>query len=71
MCEDITALQTIRSQTLDLIATLSENPKPSYRIDGQEVSWAEYLDRLRDVVDWCDRKLAECQPAEFRSRGVS
>lgn len=54
-----------------IIAQITAEPKPSYSLDGQAVSWAEYLARLRDTVDWCERKLAGQQPFEIRSRGMS
>ncbi len=29
----------------------SENPKPSYKIDGQEVDWKGYIKMLQDAID--------------------
>jgi len=60
---------TIKSQTLAVIATLTATPKPTYTIDGQSVSWAEYLDRLKRTVTWCNEQLAAESPFEFQSRG--
>ena len=54
-----------------IIAQVTADPKPSYSLDGQTVSWAEYLGKLRDTVDWCERKLAGQEPFEIRSRGTS
>jgi len=71
MAGDIEQLQTIKSQTLALIAEITASPKPSYRIDGQSVSWANYLTRLRATADWCERKLAGQEPFEIHSRGTS
>lgn len=64
-------LQTIKSQTLALLAELTATPKPSYSIDGQEVSWGDYLSRLQATVAWCDEKLASHEPFEERSQGFS
>lgn len=61
-------IETIRSQTLALIAEITEQPKPSYTIDGQSVSWSDYLVRLRETVDWCDRILAREEICEILSR---
>ena len=71
MPTDAEQLQTIKTQTLALIAELTANPKPSYTIDGQRVSWGDYLARLQDTVDWCGRKLAGEEPFEIRSQGTT
>ncbi len=71
MTGDAEQLRRIRSQVLQLIAELTANPKPSYELDGQRVSWSEYLAQLRSTVDWCDRQLAATEPFELHSRGVT
>jgi len=53
--------QTIKSQTLSLIAELTVNPKPSYNVDGQSVLWTDYLKQLRATVEWCDRQIAQSE----------
>ena len=69
MPTDLEQLRTIRSQALATIAQITADPKPSYTIDGQSVSWNSHLRRLRQTVDWCDRMLAGEAPVEIRSRG--
>ncbi|MBX7164812.1 MAG: hypothetical protein K1X74_00565 [Pirellulales bacterium] len=64
-------LAAIRSQTLAVIAAITAMPKPSYKIDGQAVMWAAYLDQLRRTVEWCDEKLAGAEPFEIETRGES
>jgi len=71
MSSDLEQLQTIKSQTLALIAELTANPKPTYYLDGQTVSWNDYLARLQATVDWCQRKLAGEEPFEIHSRGIT
>ena len=71
MPSDLEQLQTIRSQTLAILAEMTANPKPSYTLDGQTVSWGDYLAKLRATVDWCERKLAGCEPFEIHSRGTT
>ena len=71
MPSDLEQIRTIKSQTLAVIAELTANPKPTYFIDRQRVSWNAYLKRLRTTVDWCDRKLAGEEPFEIRSQGVT
>ena len=71
MPTDTERIQTIKSQTLAVIAELTAEPKPSYTIDGQSVSWNDYLARLQATVDWCERKLAGQEPFEIRSQGTT
>ena len=68
---DLEQIQTIRSQALASIAQITAAPKPTYTIDGQTVSWNSYLRRLRETVDWCDRKLAGRLPVEVRSQATT
>ncbi len=71
MPSDLEQLQTIKAQTLALIAQLTADPKPTYYLDGQTVSWSDYLGRLQATVDWCERKLAGQEPFEIHSRGIT
>jgi hypothetical protein len=68
---DTDQLQFIKNQTLALIAELTANPKPSYRVEGQTVSWNAYLAQLRETVDWCEKKIAAQEVFEVRSQGGS
>jgi hypothetical protein len=68
---DVEPILAIKAQTLARIAELTANPTSSYWIDGQSVSWNDYLVRLRDTVDWCDRKLTGQEPVELHSQGVT
>lgn len=71
MPSDLEQIAAIRSQTLALLAELTANPKPSYTIDGQSVSWDDYLARLQATVDWCNAKLAGEDPFEVHSQGIT
>ena len=71
MPDDTHQLQLIKSQTLALLQSLTLAPKPSYQIDGQSVSWGDYLAQLRSTVEWCDHQLVRSEPFEFRSRGCT
>jgi len=71
MPSDQTQIATIKANTLQQIADLRANPKPSYRIDGQDVSWESYVTSLQATVDWCDQKLAAYGPYEFHSQASS
>jgi hypothetical protein len=71
MPSDFEQIQTIKSQTLTVIAEITAAPKPTYEIDGQSVSWNAYLRRLQLIVDWCDAKLAAYQPFQIDSQACS
>jgi len=64
-------IETIRTRTLQQLAELRTDPKPTYSIDGQKVSWDEYAHSLQDTIDWCDEKLAGLDPFEVQSRGAT
>ena len=61
----------IRSLTLNQLAELRAQPKPTYSIDGQTVSWTAYVRSLQDTIDWCDAKLIGAEPFEIQSRAVT
>lgn len=71
MATDAENIATIKSQTLALITSLTLNPKPTYTIDGQTVSWGDYLKQLRDTVAWCDQQLQNTSPFEITSMGCT
>jgi hypothetical protein len=71
MPSDLEQMQTIKTQTLALIAQITADPKPTYYLDGQTVSWGDYLTRLQATVDWCERKLAGQEPFEIHSQGIT
>ena len=71
MSTEIQQIALIRTQTLDQLEDLRADPKPSYSIDGQSVSWVEYAESLQQTIDWCDRKLVDGEPFEFRSEGTT
>ncbi len=71
MPSDIEQIETIRTQTLAQLAELRAVPKPSYSVDGQQVSWTEYVRSLQETIEWCDTKLAGYHPFEFRSQGMT
>lgn len=68
---DADTIATIKTQTLAIIADLTANPKPSYNIDGQQVSWTEYLAQLWKTVERCNAHLAGETPFEIHSQGYT
>jgi hypothetical protein len=71
MPTDIERLATIKAQALALIAEITAQPKPTYQIDGQNISWGEYLGQLQSTVQWCDQQAAAGAPVEVRSQGYT
>lgn len=66
-----TQILKIKQQTLNLIESLTLQPKPSYKIEGQSVSWNEYMKQLQETVRWCDSILNATEISWIHSRGVS
>jgi hypothetical protein len=71
MPSDSEQIAAIKSQVLQILVEITANPKPTYDIDGQSVSWNAYLLRLQGIVEWCDRKLAAYGPFEIESRATT
>jgi hypothetical protein len=71
MSTDAQQIATIKSQTLARIVEITSQPNPTYQIDGQLVSWGDYLSQLQRTIDWCNEKLAGETPFEIRSQGYS
>lgn len=71
MAGETQQINAIRSQALAQLEQLQASPKPSYTIDGQRVSWQEYLSELQKTIDWCDQKLGDFHPFECRSQGTT
>ena len=71
MSTELEHIQTIRSLTLAQLEQVREDPSSSYSVNGQEVSWRNYVASLESTVDWCDRKLSEYEQFEVKSQGVT
>lgn len=68
---DATTIATIKSQTLERIAEITASPKPTYSVEGQSVSWGDYLGQLQRTVEWCNQQLSAEEPFEVISRGYT
>ena len=68
---DLEQIQSIRQLTLAQLVELRANPKPTYTIDGQIVSWTDYIVSLQNAIDWCDAKLVGLAPFEVRSQAIT
>ena len=69
MSVDLNQIESLRDQALDQMATLLASAEPTITVNDEELPWAPLLDDLTRTVDWCDRKLAEYEPYEVRTRG--
>ena len=53
------------------MAEITANPKPSYSIDGQSISWAEYHRLLVDLIKSTGELIQlEGSPFEYSTQGV-
>ncbi|MDZ4820465.1 MAG: hypothetical protein SGJ20_15975 [Planctomycetota bacterium] len=64
-------IETIKSQTLAQLVLLRADPKPTYSIDGQTVSWTSYIASLEETVIWCNAQLRGLEPTEVLSQGYT
>ena len=64
--------EEIKAQALEILKQITASPKPSYNIDGQQISWGAYLKQLQTTIEFCDKKIAEDSgPFEIHSRGYT
>jgi hypothetical protein len=71
MPTDAQQLATIKSQILAMLVDLTENPKPSYDIDGQDIEWNEYQQMLFAQLKDINAQIAAETPAEIHSQAWS
>ena len=57
-----------RDNILNIIETITTNPKPTYNIDGQKVEWGAYLGQLWAALEQINLKLAGYEDGEVRSQ---
>lgn len=62
-------LETARNNIAAIIAQITASPKPNYSVDGESISWADYLRTLTEQLREID-KLAD-GPYEVRSRVIT
>jgi len=70
-------LEAAKTNIAAVINEITENPKPSYSIDGQTVQWAAYLRMLLDKLRTLDEEIkaadtsANSANTEIHSIGVT
>jgi hypothetical protein len=65
MATDAENIATIRSNLLAALATESANPKPSYSVDGQTVSWTEWRAGILKQIADLNTLAAAATPFEY------
>lgn len=65
-------LQTALDNIAARLADVTANPKPSYSVDGESVSWTEYFNALTQQQLALEQALQRANgPFEVRSRGIT
>jgi hypothetical protein len=64
-------IEAIRTQAIVQMQNLLANTGPTITAGSEEIPWAPLLIPLERTIEWCDRKLAEYEPYEVRSRGTT
>lgn len=64
-------LTTARDNFAAKLAEVSAAPKPSYNIDGQQVSWTEYYKFLSEQVERLNQQISGGEPFEEVSTGIT
>jgi hypothetical protein len=71
MPTDAEQLALIKTQTLAVIVEITATPNPTYNIDGQNISWGDYLRQLQGTIAFVDTQLASLAPYEIHSQGFT
>jgi cob(I)alamin adenosyltransferase len=65
-------LKKTRDNLIDQKYLLSKSPKPTYDIDGQKVSWAEYIKMLDEQIKSLNEQIdALEEPWEIETIGYT
>jgi hypothetical protein len=62
-------LTTARDQIAANLAAITAQPKPTYSIDGQSVSWQSLFDSYIAQLDKLNALIAAAEPFEVQSQG--
>lgn len=68
----LSSLDTAIQNVAALLAEMTTNPKPTYSVGGQMVSWAEYLSTLNGQMEvMMKNRQILYGPIEIRTQGIS
>ena len=62
---------TIKANLEAQLLSLSENPKPTYQLDGQMVSWTAYLNWLLAAIKEANEMIIAEEPFEVETQGYT
>lgn len=69
-------LAEIRSNVLARLNEMTQNPKPNYRVDGEQYAWGDLFEAYMKQMKEIDARLAAMdeqkqmdEPFEFHTRG--
>lgn len=57
MATVLSQLETVQQNILTQLAEITANPKVSYSVDGQSVSWSEYNRLLWDMLNSVNQQI--------------
>ena len=65
--DPVAFLYEIQLNYLNALAIESASPKPSYNLDGQQISWTEYRASLLKQIEGINVLITMFDPREVRS----
>jgi hypothetical protein len=68
--DPVAFLQEVQLNYLNALAIESANPKPTYSLDGQNVSWDEYRASLLKTIEGINALIVMFDPREIRSVAI-
>lgn len=71
MPTDAAQLATIKSQILANLVEITESPKPTYNVDGQNVLWTAYHKMLIDELAVIDGLISAASTYEIHHQGFT
>jgi len=66
----IAFLGEVQQNYLNALAIESANPKPSYSVHGQQLSWDEYRMSLLQTIEGINKLIQMFAPTEFRTNAI-
>lgn len=61
-------LTTARDNFAAQLAEISASPKPTYSVDGQQVSWTEHYKFISEQIDKLNLQIAAASPFEIQTQ---
>jgi hypothetical protein len=69
--DPIATLVQSQNYYIQILQKESLSPKPSYDLDGQQVSWTEYQSKLQEWIEGINKLLQMFQPFEIRTTAIN